>query len=120
MATDDFVNAVRAFVGSDREMESLRTSMVQAYDRWDKGAKALAAMVVPSDMDEGETICVWVSTGYREERLLSVKLVKMVTKTVGSGLKEPVYQVMFRGKPREKYKDDGTDRVTAADTGPEA
>lgn len=51
-------------------------------------AQDLAERMIPSDLKNGETICVWVRLGFRYERLVAIRKV------------EGNYQVGFRGEER--------------------
>jgi hypothetical protein len=80
---------VRAWLRDRDIVKRTENDLRQARAQQVISGSELGKRMAPSDMQEGETIHCWVSTGFRQERLLSVKK--------GEGLS---YEVGFRGDER--------------------
>lgn len=95
MASENFTTAVREWVISTRQVASQVRSLEEAGKRRAKASNKLAKLIVPVDMEVGETISVWVSTGFREERLITVRFKDRIGEI-------PQFDVAFRGKARDE------------------
>jgi hypothetical protein len=95
MASENFNEAVRGWVDSGRRCGAADKERQQAITEKLAATEKLARLIIPSDVKQGETIAVWVRTGYREERLLAV--------TWRGGA---TYEIEYRGLPRKEEDDE--------------
>ena len=91
MANEIFQNIVRDWTNAVLEGNKLEKEVAASAKRRKAAAELLARAIIPRDVKQGETISVWVSTGRRTERLITVKWMG------GDN-----YDVHYRGDEREQ------------------
>jgi len=96
VASQNMEDAVRDWVRSEAYCKSAAQEALKAREQKEKNANILAKIVIPEDAKSSEIFCVWVRTGFRQERLLSVKVGPRTTARGGAF----EFDVSFRSEDR--------------------
>ena len=94
MSNSVFMDAVRTWMATERRAARLSKELSDAYEQRDDAANVLGKLIAPRDIQVDEVISVWVRTGPKEERLVTVRLIEGETRA-------PRYEVSFRETRRE-------------------